>query len=46
VLQTALMSYPAEDLFLAEVARLGEANDKAGISEDFYSFTVHASCRL
>jgi len=39
----------AEDLFLAEVTRLGEsccrpqANDKADISEDFYSFSMHDS---
>jgi len=38
----------AEDLFLAEVTRLGEsccrpqANDKADTSEDFYSFSMHA----
>jgi len=37
------MSYPAEDLFLAKVARLGEANDKADTSEDFYSFSMHDS---
>jgi len=39
----------AEDLFLAEVTRLGEsccrpqANDKADTSEDFYSFSIHDS---
>jgi len=39
----------AEDLFLAEVIRLGEsccrpqANDKADTSEDFYSFSMHDS---
>jgi len=39
----------AEDLFLAEVTRLGEsccrpqANEKADISEDFYSFSMHDS---
>ena len=39
----------AEDLFLAEVTRLGEsycrpqASDKADTSEDFYSFSVHES---
>ena len=37
------MSYPAEDLFLAKVARLGEGNDKADTSEDFYSFSMHDS---
>jgi len=36
----------AEDLFLAEITRLGEsccrpqANDKADTSEDFYSFSM------
>ena len=37
------MSYPAEDLFLAKVARLGEGNDKVDTSEDFYSFSMHDS---
>ena len=39
----------AEDLFLAEVTRLGEsccrpqASDKADTSDDFYSFSMHDS---
>ena len=39
----------SEDLFLAEVTRLGEscskpqANDKADTSEDLYSFSMHDS---
>jgi len=42
--QTALnVYYPAEDLFLAEVTRVGKVAITADTSEDFYSFSMHDS---